>query len=51
MDNSAKQLRDPETHRLFGTYCQESGIFEIKKKDRIMRICFPPGTTLEFIFC
>lgn len=50
MDAILKEVRDPKTHRLQGIYRQEDGIFESKQKGRIMRIQFPPGTQIEFIF-
>lgn len=50
MDASFKEIRDPETHRLLGVYRQEDGIFESRQKGRVMRIRFPPGTPIEFIF-
>ena len=50
MDAIFKEVRDPETHRLFGIYRQEDGIFESKQKGRVIRIQFPPGTPIEFIF-
>lgn len=43
-------IHDPQTHRLFGMYCQETGIFESKQKGRTLQIRFPPGTPLQFIF-
>lgn len=50
MDANFKEVRDPKTHRLQGIYRQEDGIFESKQKGRIMRIQFPPGTPIEFLF-
>lgn len=50
MDANFKEIRDPETHRLLGVYYQEDGVFESRQKGRIMRIQFPPGTQIEFIF-
>ena len=41
-----QEVRDPKTHRLWGVYCQEAGIFESRQKGRIMRIHFPPGYLL-----
>ena len=45
-----QEVRDPKTHRLWGVYCQEAGILESRQKGRIMRIHFPPGTPIQFIF-
>lgn len=45
-----KEIRDPKTNRLLGIYCQEDGIFESRQKGRTMRIKFPLGTPIEFIF-
>ena len=50
MNANFEEIRDPQTHRLLGIYCQEEGIFESKQKGRVMRIRFPPGTPIEFIF-
>ena len=50
MNVEIKEVRDPKTHRLQGIYRQEDGIFESRQKGRIMRIQFPPGTPIEFIF-
>lgn len=50
MNTYAQEIRDPKTHRLLGTYCQEEGIFESKQKNRILRIRVTPGTPVEFIF-
>ena len=50
MNTKSKEIRDPETHRLLGIYRQEDGIFESRQKGRVMRIHFPPGTPIEFIF-
>ena len=45
-----QEVRDPKTYRLLGVYCQEDGVFESRQKGRIMRIQFPPGTPIQFIF-
>jgi len=45
-----QEVRDPKTHRLLGVYCQEDGFFESRQKGRLLRIQFPPGTPLQFIF-
>jgi len=50
MEAKFQEVRDPKTHRLSGVYCQEDGIFESRQKGRILRIQFPPGTPLQFIF-
>lgn len=50
MNVKIKEVRDPKTHRLLGVYYQEDGVFESKQKGRIMRLRFPPGTPIEFIF-
>lgn len=50
MEAKFQEVRDPKTHRLLGVYCQEDGVFESRQKGRIMRIRFPPGTPLQFIF-
>lgn len=50
MTTKTQEIRDPITHRLLGIYCQEAGIFENRQKGRIMRIQFPPGTSIQFIF-
>ncbi len=50
MNTRFQEIRDPKTHRLLGIYCQEDGIFESRQKGRVMRIHFPPGTPIEFIF-
>ena len=44
------RIEDPKTNRLLGIYYAENGIFESKQKGRVMRIHFPPGTPIEFIF-
>lgn len=49
MEVRFQEVRDPKTHRLLGVYCQEDGVFESRQKGRIMRICFPPGTPIQFI--
>ena len=50
MTTKTQEIRDPITHRLLGIYCQEAGIFESRQKKRVMRIQFPPGTLIQFIF-
>lgn len=50
MNIKFKRIEDPKTNRLLGIYYEESGIFESKQKGRVMRIRFPPGTPIEFIF-
>lgn len=50
MEAIFQEVRDPKTNRLFGVYCQEHGIFEIRQKGRVMRIHFPPGTPIQYIF-
>lgn len=50
MNTNFEEIRDPQTHRLLGTCCQEEGIFESKQKGRVMQIQFPPDTPLEFFF-
>lgn len=50
MNASSEEIRDPKTHRLFLTCCEEDGIIQIKQKNRTMQIKVPPGTPIEFIF-
>lgn len=50
MTTKTQEIRDPKTHRLLGIYCQETGIFESRQKGRVMRIQFPLGTPIQFVF-
>ncbi len=50
MNTRFQEIRDPKTRRLLGIYFQEDGIFESRQKGRVMRIRFPPGTPIKFIF-
>lgn len=50
MNAKIQEIRDPKTHRLFGIYYQEKGIYEVKLKERGMKIKVPPGTPIEFVF-
>lgn len=50
MNTKIQEIRDPKTHRLFGIYYQEKGIYEDKQKQRSMKIKLPPDTPIEFLF-
>ena len=47
MNANFEEIRDPQTHRLLGIYCQEEGIFESKQKGRLCESGSRPAPRLS----